>query len=60
MGEYDNGLRIGVWTRFYPTGQVRAQARFVEGLQHGWMLSFDEAGNRTRAIRFDRGVAVQQ
>lgn len=59
MGEYANGLRIGVWTRFYASGQVRAQAQFAEGMQHGWLLSFDEEGSRTTAVRFDRGVALR-
>ena len=58
MGEYADGLRIGVWTRFYASGQVRAQAQFVDGMQHGWLLSFDEEGSRTRAVRFDRGVTL--
>ncbi len=57
MGEYADGLRIGTWTRFYASGQVRAQAQFVEGMQHGWLLSFDEEGSRTKAVRFERGVA---
>jgi len=59
MGEYTDGLRVGVWTRFYASGQVRAQAQFVEGMQHGWLLSFDEEGSRTKAVRFDRGVALR-
>ena len=57
-GEYADGLRIGVWTRFYPTGRVRAQAEFIRGLQQGWLLSFDEAGERTKAVRFEAGAAL--
>jgi antitoxin component YwqK of YwqJK toxin-antitoxin module len=59
MGEYRNGLRVGVWTRFYSTGAVRAQAEFQKGMQHGWVLTFDESGSRTRAVRYDRGVATR-
>ena len=59
MGEYRDGLRVGVWTRFYPSGAVRAQAEFEAGMQHGWLLSFSESGERKRAVRFDQGTAVQ-
>jgi antitoxin component YwqK of YwqJK toxin-antitoxin module len=58
MGRYENGLRVGVWTRFYPTGEVRAQAEFREGMQHGWVLAFDKAGERTRSARFEGGAPV--
>lgn len=58
MGEYREGLRVGVWTRFYPTGSVRAQIEFREGLQHGWLLTFDEDGRRTRAVRYAEGVVA--
>lgn len=58
MGQYQDGLRVGVWTRFHPTGKVRAQAEFLDGLQNGWALTFDEAGQRTHSTRFERGAAV--
>ncbi len=59
VGEYRDGLRVGVWTRFYATGTVRAQAEFRGGLQHGWLLSFDEQGKRQQASRFQQGVALR-
>lgn len=59
MGEYRDGLKVGIWTRFYPTGEVRAQAQFKKGLQHGWLLSFDQEGHRTKALRFDQGAALR-
>jgi hypothetical protein len=59
LGEHRNGLRVGVWTRFHPSGAVRAQAEFVRGLQHGWLLAFDESGDRTKAIRFEEGVPTR-
>ena len=58
MGQYEQGLRVGVWTRFHPTGEVRAQAEFREGLQHGWALTFNRAGERTRSARFENGAPV--
>ncbi|MFK7896075.1 MAG: hypothetical protein AB8G23_09585 [Myxococcota bacterium] len=58
VGEYRDGLRVGVWTRFYPNGSVRMQAEFAEGLQHGWLLSFNEAGQRIKAVRFADGTAL--
>jgi hypothetical protein len=58
MGQYENGLRVSVWTRFYPTGEVRAQAEFREGMQHGWVLTFNKAGERTRSARFEGGAPV--
>jgi len=48
-----------VWTRFHPSGGVRAQAEFAKGLQHGWLLTFDESGERTKAIRFEEGVPAR-
>ena len=59
VGEYRDGLRVGVWTRFYASGAVRAQAEFRGGLQHGWLLSFDEQGERQQALRFQQGVALR-
>jgi hypothetical protein len=35
------------------------QAEFSDGLQHGWLLSFDERGERTQAVRFAEGVALR-
>lgn len=59
VGEYRDGLRVGVWTRFHASGAVRAQAEFRGGLQHGWLLSFDERGERQQAVRFQQGVALR-
>lgn len=59
VGEYREGLRVGVWTRFHPSGSVRAQAEFDAGLQHGWLLTFSETGERKQAVRFEDGTAVQ-
>jgi antitoxin component YwqK of YwqJK toxin-antitoxin module len=58
MGQYDNGLRVGVWTRFFSTGEVRAQAEFREGMQHGWVLAFNKLGERTRSARYQDGSPV--
>gem|GEM_PF-5348584 len=59
VGEYRDGLRVGVWTRFFPSGAVRAQAEFEAGLQHGWLLTFSEGGERKKAVRFAEGTAVR-
>jgi hypothetical protein len=58
MGQYENGLRVGVWTRFYPTGEVRAQAEFQKGMQHGWVLTFDKMGEPTRSARYEYGMRI--
>jgi len=58
MGRYNNGLRVGVWTRFFSTGEVRAQAEFREGMQHGWVLTFNQLGERTRSARYEDGSPV--
>jgi hypothetical protein len=58
MGHYENGLRVGVWTRFFPTGEVRAQAEFRDGMQHGWVLTFNKQGERTRSARYEDGAPV--
>jgi hypothetical protein len=58
MGQYESGLRVGVWTRFYSTGEVRAQAEFVKGMQHGWVLAFDKTGEPTRSARYEYGTRI--
>jgi hypothetical protein len=58
MGHYENGLRVGVWTRFFPTGEVRAQAEFRDGMQHGWVLTFNKQGERTQSARYEDGAPV--
>jgi hypothetical protein len=57
-GLYRNGDRVGVWTRWYPSGKKQAQAEFQDGRQHGFQIDWDESGRRLREIRFVHGEPV--
>ena len=57
-GEYRDGMRVGVWTRWFPSGGKRVQAEFADGLQDGAMIAWDEHGAKVYESRFDAGVAT--
>ncbi len=45
QGEYEEGRRSGVWTRYWPSGVRRFQAEFRADRQEGWMHRWDARGN---------------
>ena len=58
-GEYREGLRIGLWTRWYPSGVKRVQAEFEGGLQEGRLIAWDERGRKLGEERFVKGAPVK-
>jgi hypothetical protein len=54
-GTYADGLRVGVWRRYFQDGSTKVEAEFHEGKQNGLMRVFDASGRMMRATRFRDG-----
>ena len=44
QGTYDAGLRVGVWTQYYPTGQTKSSFTFDGGEELGAYALYDTMG----------------
>jgi len=51
-GMYEQGRRIGTWTRYWPTGRRRAQAEFRDGEQAGWMHRWNADGRLASEVYY--------
>jgi uncharacterized protein len=45
-GKIENGLKTGVWTYYYPTGQKKTQGSYTDGLKDGNWTSWKENGQQ--------------
>ncbi len=43
-GEYKNGKKHGPWKLYYPSGQLKSEATFHEGLYTGYYCSYHDNG----------------
>lgn len=51
-GVYERGLRVGTWTRYWPSGRRRAQAEFRDDEQQGWMHRWEADGRLTSEVYY--------
>ena len=58
VGTYLYGEREGVWTRWYNSGGKQTQAEFQRGLQHGYLLTWDEFSRPQRRVQYNLGEPV--
>ena len=42
IGEYQNSLKVGVWTEYYGNGKIKNQIEYKNGVPYGKCLSFGE------------------
>lgn len=54
-GRYEDGLREGVWTRFWDSGGRKVQVPFEAGREHGLLVTWDELGRKQREIAYRHG-----
>ena len=40
IGEYQNSLKVGVWTEYYGNGKIKNQIEYKNGVPYGKCLSF--------------------
>ena len=59
-GQYRDGLRQGVWTRWYENGSLRVQAEFAHGLQEGQLVAWDRDGDIAANLEFEAGEPVHR
>jgi antitoxin component YwqK of YwqJK toxin-antitoxin module len=43
-GQFVNNLEEGLWTRYYPDGQVRSTSNYLAGKLHGEFIAYDPFG----------------
>lgn len=43
-GQFVNNLEHGLWTRYYPDGQIKSTANYLEGKLHGEYVLYDPYG----------------
>jgi hypothetical protein len=57
-GSYQKGKRVGSHQTRHENGKLARVENYQDGLIHGDVLTFDKAGVRLKAVRFDQGKQV--
>lgn len=58
VGEYKNGKRVGLWSSWYPSGELQSEITYKEGLEDGDYQVFHESGNQKIKGFYSNGKAV--
>ena len=45
QGTFSNGLKVGLWKIWYPSGIIKSEQKWVNGLKRGRSTSYSENGN---------------
>lgn len=56
QGDYNNGLREGIWTEYYPSGVVKTTSGYRNGKMHGTYVSADNRGTIIEKVDFVDGL----
>lgn len=57
-GTYQNGLRMGLWTEFYNTGEILSKVNYLNDVPHGWTTVYDKLGNIKRRVMYRDGYEL--
>jgi uncharacterized protein len=52
-------LKQGQWREFYANGRIRSEASYIDDLLHGYYKEYDEKGNPTLTMLYDKGAIVK-
>jgi uncharacterized protein len=52
-------LKQGQWREFYSSGRIRSEANYIDDLLHGYYKEYDEKGNLTLTMLYDKGSIVK-
>lgn len=55
QGYYENGHRVGAWSRWYADGEIAERINWKKGIQHGTFEQYDDKGNMTRRGKYRKG-----
>jgi antitoxin component YwqK of YwqJK toxin-antitoxin module len=56
LGRYDNGKRIGKWTRYFQTGETMIVGFYQNGVPSGTWKRFDKSGEEVASFSFENGT----
>jgi antitoxin component YwqK of YwqJK toxin-antitoxin module len=56
---YKHGIQHGLYTSFYPNGQVFSKGQFSNGLREGHFTVYDEQGNNIRNLLFINNILAE-
>ena len=59
-GQYDEGVRTGVWRTYYPNGQAREEGAYREDRRDGEWKLFDDEGRLTARMDYAQGVVKRE
>jgi antitoxin component YwqK of YwqJK toxin-antitoxin module len=48
LGQYIDGVKNGLWTKYYENGNNKFQVKFVSGKKEGVAIYWDENGRKTK------------
>lgn len=57
-GEYDNGIKIGKWTRYYESGETMVQGSYIDGKPDGKWYRYNSDGEILAEVEYDNGFPI--
>lgn len=57
---YINGVTNGEAFEYYPNGNIKRKGNLINGSFHGEVLYFDENGNKTKIVTYNKGVKPRE
>jgi antitoxin component YwqK of YwqJK toxin-antitoxin module len=55
-----NGRRQGRWFTFYPEGQVKTEAGYLDDLLHGYYKEYAINGDLLKIVKYEQGIVLKQ
>jgi antitoxin component YwqK of YwqJK toxin-antitoxin module len=59
-GTYQDGMRMGMWTEYYNTGEVLSKVNYLNDLPHGWTTIYDKLGNIKKRVMYRDGYELTE
>jgi hypothetical protein len=57
-GAFENGLKTGVWNRWYPQGNLLKKETWKNGFIDGLSFSYNTDGSVLKKVKYRRGVLI--
>lgn len=54
-GQYENGIKVGEWKKWYPSGQLESQEFYKNGEEHGVSTRWHENGQKSEKVTLSEG-----
>jgi hypothetical protein len=59
QGEFQNGLKTGIWKRWYPDGALLRLVSWKKGLKDGSVIEYGPDGNVISRMRYRKGRLIR-